>query len=75
MFKEFGEIESANVAKNEDGSLKNYGYVSFKDSKDAENALESMDKKPLADGSFLMVNRHISKRENEMGTGSMNPIQ
>lgn len=33
-----------------------------------------MNKKSLPDGSFLMVNRHVSKRENEIGTGSINPI-
>lgn len=39
MFAVFGEIESATVAKNEDGSLKDFGYVCFKNPEHAEKAV------------------------------------
>lgn len=66
LFQEFGEIESVLVQKDENGTLKDTGFVSFKDHNDAEKALEGMNKKLMADGSFLIVNRHISKKENEI---------
>lgn len=65
MFASFGEIESAVVRKEEDGKLCDTGYVCYKNSDDAEKALEGMNKKVFADGQFLIVNRHISKRDNE----------
>ena len=66
MFTEYGEIESVAVPKDDKGVNKDFGYVCFKNPDDAEKALEAMNKKPLPDGSFLMVNRHISKKDNEL---------
>lgn len=76
MFQEFGEIESVHVARDESGKQKDYGYVNFKDHNDAEKALDAMNKKELPGGQFLMVNRHISKKENELMTpgSSIHPI-
>ena len=75
MFKDFGEIESVHVHRDDDKAPKDYGYVCFKSPEDAEKAQEAMNKKPLGDNLFLIVNRHISKRENELtGASKMGPI-
>jgi len=66
LFAEFGPIESAQVQKDTDGKLKDYGYVCFKEPAHAEAAIKAMDKKVIADGKFLIVNFHISKREGEL---------
>lgn len=74
LFATFGEIESASVQREEDGSLKDYGYVCFKNPEHAEAAEREMNKKPV-EGHFLLVNRHIPKKENEPQHGSrLNPI-
>ncbi len=66
MFREFGDIESVFIPKTESGEHKDQGYVCFKKSEDAERACEAMNKKVLDNGQFLIVNRHVSKRENEL---------
>jgi polyadenylate-binding protein len=71
MFEEFGEIESAYVHRGENGELRDYGYVCFKDSDNAEKALEEMNKKQIG-GDFLIVNKHISKKDTE--GSKINPI-
>ena len=65
MFKEFGEIESAVVMRDKDDKLKDTGFVCYKDPIAAEAALVGMNKKSLPDGSFLIVNQHVSKKEND----------
>lgn len=68
MFAEFGEIQSAHVPP-QDGSqasTSNKGYVSFKTGEAAKAAIEAMDKKQMGDNSYLLVSRHISKRENQV---------
>lgn len=77
MFKEFGDIESVHVPKGDSDEWKDYGYVSFKNSDDAEKAMQTMDKKLLEEGKFLIVNRHYTKKENELlGTNQkLGPIQ
>lgn len=42
MFINFGEITSAVVAKGEDGKSKGHGFINFKESMSAENAVENM---------------------------------
>jgi RNA recognition motif-containing protein len=70
MFSDFGEIESVFIPKDEETKEpKEYGYVCFKNSEDAEKALENMNKTKMDDGNLLLVNRHVSKRENELVTG------
>lgn len=69
LFVEFGEIESAQVQKDEKGSLKDYGYVCFKDPDHAEQAVNIMNKKSIGDV-FLIVSRHVSKKDNEPTHGS-----
>ena len=77
MFEEFGEITSAHVQRDTDNSiLKDYGYVSFKESESAATAVEKMNKSKLEDGTYLLVGQHISKRENEVAKSSTSgPIQ
>jgi len=77
MFDEFGEITSAHVQRGDDESqLKDFGYVSFKDTDSAANAVATMNKKKLEDGTYLLVNQHISKRENDVAKSSASgPIQ
>ena len=75
LFSKFGEIESAVVQKDDEGNLKDYGYVCFKNHEHAEAAVSEMDKKQIAPGQFLMVSRHIPKKENEPSQGyRLNPI-
>ena len=66
LFAEFGEIESTYVQKNEDATLKNSGFVCFKDCENAKNAMAQMHKKVLPSGNTLIVNRHVSKKENQL---------
>jgi hypothetical protein len=68
MFAEHGEIQSAHVQ-----AEKNSGFVCYKDPTSAANALVAMNKKRLADGSFLLVSQHISKRDNQLSQNSKNP--
>ena len=44
--------------------------MSFKTGDAAKRAIESMHKTQLPDGSFLLVQRHISKRENQVAAAS-----
>jgi polyadenylate-binding protein len=64
MFEQFGEIESVHVQRGDNQELKDYGYVCFKDPEHAEQALEGMNKKKVGED-FLIVNRHISKKDSE----------
>ena len=74
MFEQFGEIESVYVQRGDGSELKDYGYVCFKDPENAEKALEGMNKKKVGD-EFLIVNRHISKKDSEPAHGNkLNPI-
>jgi RNA recognition motif-containing protein len=78
LFKEFGEISSAFVqnADSED-SMANNGFVCFNNAKDANTAIDKMNKKRLGEkGTFLLVCPHVAKRENDMSTDkSRAPIQ
>lgn len=66
MFAKFGEIESATVQRDEGQNLKDYGYVCFANPEHAEQAVTEMNKKQIAEGQFLIVNKHISKKDNEL---------
>lgn len=69
MFKVFGEITSAVVQKGDSGdSLSNSAYVCFKNAQSATQAVEKMNKQKNADGSYLFVNHHVAKRQNELAT-------
>jgi len=76
MFAEFGEIQSAYVHRGGEArdSLANKGYVSFKEGAAAKLAIEVMNKKQMPDGSYLLVSRHISKRENQVAAQSPTTI-
>ena len=39
--------------------------MSFKDSENAEKALEEMNKKQIGEDKYLIVNKHISKKDSE----------
>lgn len=66
LFSEFGEIESVFVQKDDKGQLRESGFVCFKDPEAAEKAAEAMNKKQIGNDQFLIVNRHISKKDNEI---------
>lgn len=74
MFAEFGEIQSAHVARGGETRevLTNKGYVSFKEGESAQSAIDAMHKKQMDDGSYLLVSQHISKRENQVASVSSN---
>jgi len=74
MFEAFGEIHSAHVqrAGEAQDALSNKGYVSFKQGDSAQRAIDAMHKKQMADGSYLLVSQHISKRENQVAAQSSN---
>jgi|Transcript_13079 hypothetical protein len=74
MFAEYGDIQSAHVHRAGEArdSLSNKGYVSFKSGDAAKRAIDSMHKKQMPDGSYLLVQRHISKRENQVAAASTN---
>lgn len=76
LFQDFGEIESVYVQKDDKGTLKDSGFVCFKDPELAEKAADAMNKKQIGTDQFLIVNRHISKKDNEiLQTGSkIHPI-
>ncbi len=77
MFAEFGEIESLTVQRDAGtGKLKDYGYVAFKTVEQAQNAINAMHKKAFGEDRFLMVNFHVSKKENEglQGPRGFDPI-
>lgn len=67
MFAVHGEVQSAHVQRNGD-VISNKGFVSFKRPEAAKAALEAMHQKQMQDGSYLLVSRHISRRENEVST-------
>jgi polyadenylate-binding protein len=66
LFQEFGEVESVFVQKDGEGNLRDSGFVCFKDPEAAERAAENMNKKQIGPDQFLIVNRHISKKDNEL---------
>lgn len=74
MFAEFGEIQSAHVQRGGEkrDEFTNKGYVSFKEGESAQRAIDAMHKKQMADGSYLLVSQHISKRENLVAAASSN---
>lgn len=65
MFESFGEIGSVKVQKDQKtNELKDYGYVCFKNNDSAKKAMEEMNKKTLENGKCLLVNQHISSKDN-----------
>lgn len=76
MFAEFGEIESLTVQRDMSGKLKDYGYVAFKNIEHAQAAIAAMNRKALGEDRFLIVNFHVSKKENEgvQGPRGFDPI-
>lgn len=77
-FGEFGEITSACVQRSDsDDFLSNKGYVSFKDSDSATQAIEALNKADIGEGHYLLVGPHISQRETQVAATAPggNPIQ
>ena len=54
------------MQRDDENNLKDYGYVCFAEPDNAERAMQEMNKKELTEGTFLIVNRHISKKEAEL---------
>lgn len=69
MFDGFGEITSLHFNKaDSDDALQNSVYVCFKTSQSAHAAVEKMNKTKMQEGSYLLVNHHVAKRQNELAT-------
>lgn len=67
LFEEFGEITSAVVKKSgSDDLFANTGYVCFKESSSATEAIKKLNKQKQTDGGFMFVSYHISKRDNDL---------
>ncbi len=66
MFEVFGEIESCYIPPNKISNGTTFGFVSFKKPADAAKAIEQMNKKPLPSGKILIVNKHVSRKQNEL---------
>lgn len=67
LFEEFGKVTSCELPKREHANkLGHTAYVAFEDSADAKKAIDAMNKKRLDDGSYLLVNQHVNKRDNEV---------
>ena len=67
MFKQFGEISSVYMKKNDqEEKLANSANVCFKNAQSAAAAVEKMNKLKAADGSFLFVQHHVPKRVDDM---------
>lgn len=66
LFASYGEIVSAVVQKSEDGNLREFGYINFKEPEAAQSAIDGMHKKKLENGNHLIVSRHISKQDNKV---------
>lgn len=69
MFKQFGEISSAMIQKNDqEDKFANSAYVCFKNAQSAAAAVEKMNKQQSKDGSYLFVQHHVAKRQNDMAS-------
>lgn len=69
MFSQFGEISSAVIQKNDsDDTLSNSGFVCFKQAQSAQSAVENMNKSKTADGSYMFVQFHVAKRQNDLAS-------
>lgn len=67
MFKAYGEISSAQIHKNDAiDLLSNSAYVCFKQAVSAQAAVDKLNKQKQADGSYLFVQHHVAKRQNDL---------
>jgi polyadenylate-binding protein len=66
MFEVYGEIESTFIPLDKVSNGTTFGFVSFKKPADAAKAIEQMNKKPLPNGNILIVNKHVSRKQNEL---------
>ena len=66
LFERFGEIESVRIQKDPQGELLDFGFVNFKDTSSAHQAMKEMDKYVIEEGRVLYVSRHLSKKEMEL---------
>ena len=66
LFQRFGEIESVHIQKDPQGALLDYGFIDFKDTSSAHQAMKEMDKYVIEEGKVLYVSRHLSKKEMEL---------
>lgn len=57
------------INKDDKGNSKDEGFVCFVDATAAEEAVKQMNRKPLGNDKFLIVQRHIKRQENEMTKG------
>jgi len=64
MFKKFGSITSAYLAKDENGASKGFGFVNYETHENAQAAIDEMNGKEL-DGNPIYVGRAQKKQERE----------
>ncbi|GIL91120.1 hypothetical protein Vretimale_9567 [Volvox reticuliferus] len=64
MAKEFGEVTSAVVMKDEKGSSKGFGFINFKDAECAAKCVEALNEKEIG-GKVLYAGRAQKKTERE----------
>jgi polyadenylate-binding protein len=62
MFTKYGDIDSAALAKEDDGKLKGFGFVNFKNHENAQKCVDEMNNLEC-DGSILYVGRAQLKSE------------
>ncbi len=62
MFERFGEVTSAVVSKGEDGKSKGFGFVNFKDTISAENAVKELNESDY-NGKKIFVGRFQKRYE------------
>ena len=62
MFKDFGELGSVKIMRDENGVSKKFGFVCFKELEPAAKAIAAIDGKALEDGSVMMVTKFEKKQ-------------
>ena len=65
LFAGFEKIQSAVVKRDDQGNLTDNGFVNFETVEQAKAAKKALNKMPLENGSFLLVNYFVTKKENE----------
>jgi RNA recognition motif-containing protein len=63
QFGQFGKISRLTVRKNDDGTLKGFGFVEFESHEAAAKAVAEMDGKVLEEGHPLHIERALTKPE------------
>lgn len=65
MFEKFGKVTSCALMRDMDGKSKGFGFVSFEDPTDAEQAVNELNEQELSNGKKLYVGRAQKKAERQ----------